>query len=204
MLCAFCPRTIWATFVGFCRNRPESSPDKVYRACEQKYQILKRIRTSHLPGKGPQNLWTPEPGSAPRVPSPLAAVQAQKGCWRQFGLKANKSHPCPTYRLWHSHPRQNIPKMNFPEFPRPRVSVEILRISLFFLLCVRFFPRILRVPPRGKPLHFLVGFPSFLSQILQKRRICRNFLAHPDFGLWGSIFSVLGGNEVDMLGSSDK
>ena len=48
MLYAFCPRTIRATSVGFCRNRPESSPDKMYRACEQKDQIFKKIRTLHL------------------------------------------------------------------------------------------------------------------------------------------------------------
>ena len=29
MLCSFCPRTIWATSLGFCRNRPESSADNV-------------------------------------------------------------------------------------------------------------------------------------------------------------------------------
>ena len=49
MFCAFCPQTIWATSVGFCRNRPESSPDKMYRACEPKDQILKKIRTLQSP-----------------------------------------------------------------------------------------------------------------------------------------------------------
>ena len=42
MLCAFFLRTIWRTSVGFFGNRPESSPDKMYRACEQKDQILKK------------------------------------------------------------------------------------------------------------------------------------------------------------------
>ena len=49
MLCSFCPPTIWATSLGFCRNRPESSADKMYRACEKKDQTLKRIRTLHFP-----------------------------------------------------------------------------------------------------------------------------------------------------------
>ena len=51
MLCTFCPPTIWATSLGFCRNRPESSADNVYRACETKDQTLKKIRTSHFPDR---------------------------------------------------------------------------------------------------------------------------------------------------------
>ena len=29
MLCSSCPPTIWATSLGLCRNRPESSADKI-------------------------------------------------------------------------------------------------------------------------------------------------------------------------------
>ena len=43
MLCTFCPPTIWATSLGFCRNRPESSADKMYRACETKIRPSKRL-----------------------------------------------------------------------------------------------------------------------------------------------------------------
>ena len=49
MLCSFCPRTIWATSVGFFRNHPESSVDTMYRVCEFKDQTLKKIRTLHFP-----------------------------------------------------------------------------------------------------------------------------------------------------------
>ena len=46
----FCPfPTVCATSLGFFRNRPESSADKMYRACEKKDRILKTIRTSHSP-----------------------------------------------------------------------------------------------------------------------------------------------------------
>ena len=43
MLCTFCPLTIWVTSLGFCRNRPESSADKVHRACESKIRPSKRL-----------------------------------------------------------------------------------------------------------------------------------------------------------------
>ena len=43
MLCSFCPPTIWAISPGFCRNHPESSADKMYRACERKDQILEHF-----------------------------------------------------------------------------------------------------------------------------------------------------------------
>ena len=37
------------TSLGFCRNRPESSADKMYRACKSKDQTFKKIRTLHFP-----------------------------------------------------------------------------------------------------------------------------------------------------------
>ena len=43
MLCAFCPRTIWATSVRVCRNRPEPSPEKMSRACEKKIRSSERL-----------------------------------------------------------------------------------------------------------------------------------------------------------------
>ena len=49
MFCTFCPQTIWATSLGFCRNRPELSADKMYRAYESKDRILKKIRTLYFP-----------------------------------------------------------------------------------------------------------------------------------------------------------
>ena len=45
----FVRRRFWATSLGFCRNRPESSADKMYRACETKDQTLKKIRTLYCP-----------------------------------------------------------------------------------------------------------------------------------------------------------
>ena len=45
MLDAFGSPTIWVISLGFCRNRPEWSADKIYRACELKDQSLKKIRT---------------------------------------------------------------------------------------------------------------------------------------------------------------
>ena len=48
MLCSKCPRTIWAISLGFCGNRPESSADKMYRACEQQDQNLKRLGTFYI------------------------------------------------------------------------------------------------------------------------------------------------------------
>ena len=49
MLCAFCPRTISATSLGFCRNRPESSADNMHRARERKDQTLEKTGTLHCP-----------------------------------------------------------------------------------------------------------------------------------------------------------
>ena len=60
MLCTFCAPTIWATSRGFCRNRPESSADKMYRACETKDQTLKKIRTLHFPDLGPSDPRSPK------------------------------------------------------------------------------------------------------------------------------------------------
>ena len=47
MLSTFCPPTIRATSLRFCRTRPELSVDNMYRACESKDQTLKQIRTLH-------------------------------------------------------------------------------------------------------------------------------------------------------------
>ena len=43
MLCTFFPPTLCATSLGFWRNRPESSADKMYRACETKDRPSKRL-----------------------------------------------------------------------------------------------------------------------------------------------------------------
>ena len=59
MLCTFCPSTIWATFLGFCRNRLESSADEMHRACAKKDLTLKKIRTLHFPEKSPTFTNTP-------------------------------------------------------------------------------------------------------------------------------------------------
>ena len=45
MLCSFCPRTTRVTSLEFCRNRLESSADRVYRARESRDQTLKKIRS---------------------------------------------------------------------------------------------------------------------------------------------------------------
>ena len=48
MLCAFCPPTNWATSLGYCRNCPDLSTDKMYRACMRvKDQTLEKIRSLH-------------------------------------------------------------------------------------------------------------------------------------------------------------
>ena len=43
-----CFRTIRATSLGFCRNCPEVLADKMYRACKQKDQSLKRLELDFL------------------------------------------------------------------------------------------------------------------------------------------------------------
>ena len=65
MRCTFYPPTIWATSLGLCRNHPESSADKMYRARESKDQTLKKIRLGH--DMGVQNVWGEEnvPENAP-------------------------------------------------------------------------------------------------------------------------------------------
>ena len=54
MLCTFCPPTVLrdlksADFYRIPEKSPKSSADKMNRACEQKDQTLKKIRTLHFP-----------------------------------------------------------------------------------------------------------------------------------------------------------
>ena len=43
MLCAFCPRTIWATLVGFCRNRQNCRRTKCTEHASKKIRSSKRL-----------------------------------------------------------------------------------------------------------------------------------------------------------------
>ena len=54
MLCTFCPLTILGKFRRFLEtpeNLPQSSADKMYRACELKDQTCKKTRTLHFSDK---------------------------------------------------------------------------------------------------------------------------------------------------------
>ena len=49
MLCTFCPLTILGDFYRIPEKSPKPSADKMNRACEQRDQTLKKIRTLHVP-----------------------------------------------------------------------------------------------------------------------------------------------------------
>ena len=49
MLCSFCPRTIWATSLGFCRTRPESSAHKSAQSMQVKRSDPQKIFTFSRP-----------------------------------------------------------------------------------------------------------------------------------------------------------
>ena len=48
MLCIVCPPTILSDLRRIIEKSPKSSADKIHRACEQKDQNLKKIRTLHF------------------------------------------------------------------------------------------------------------------------------------------------------------
>ena len=61
------------TSLEFCRKRPESSADKVYRACESKDQTLKKIRTFFFQIMGMEVSCRKSPKSQVPIPGPRVA-----------------------------------------------------------------------------------------------------------------------------------